>query len=72
MNGGGNTIYKYLGLYDEGDELYVVKIKANTREEADNKFMKYLKLKIIESKINEFIFKDEVYVIPLFAVKETI
>ena len=36
---------EYLGLYDDGDELFVVKIKAATKQEAKGKFISYLNAK---------------------------
>ncbi len=61
-------MYEYLGIYDEEFiELHMAKIKANTREEADNKFKKYL-----ESKINSIRLENKMYVIPLFAIQEVI
>ncbi len=61
-------MYEYLGIYDEEFiELHIVKIKASTREEADNKFESYLK-----TKLSSILLEDKMYVIPLFVVEEVI
>ena len=60
-------ILEYLGIYTDREDYQVVKIKANSREKADNKFIKYLQAKLI----NEFN-PYYMFVIPLFAVKETL
>jgi hypothetical protein len=59
------AILEYLGIYDDDQvKLYVVKIHANSREEADDKFIKYLKRTVY----NGIILEACMYVIPLFAV----
>ena len=55
---------EYLGLYDEQwIQLHTVKIKAKTKGEAEEKFLKY-----IESQTDRVI-PTTFYVIPLFALE---
>lgn len=66
---------EYLGLYDDGDELFVVKIKAATKQEAKCKFIGYLNARIKEYILPPFkqkFFEEDIYVVPLFAIKEVI
>jgi len=66
---------EYLGLYDDGDELFVVKIKAATKQEAKCKFIGHLNAKITEYILPPFkqkLFEEDIYVVPLFAIKEVI
>ncbi len=59
-------MYEYIGIYDEQFiQLHSVKIKANTKEEAVNKFKNYLKNKLVSIFVEEFC-----YVVPLYCIDE--
>lgn len=57
-------VYDYIGIYDDCIEYYCVKILAKTREEANNKFINFVKERITYSKFD----KECMYVVPIFAI----
>ena len=58
-----NESYEYLGIYDEEYiKLHVIKIRAETKEEAIDKFHEYT---LNHLKIRDRLDKDRMYVIPL-------
>ncbi len=55
---------EYVGIYDEQwIQLHSVKIFANTKDEAINKFKQYIKSNVISTFDEQYM-----YVIPLFAL----
>ena len=56
---------EYLGVYDEEwIELHVVKIMAESRQEADDKFEEYLK-----EKLKSVFIENKAYLISLFGIE---